>query len=101
MALLGDRKMPESTEICAFFLILAFTTSARRTADPDGRKGYRAALRNLQIELVKVQRHVIKHGHKVLVIFEGRDASGKDGTIKRIVQHLSPRETRVVALGKP
>jgi polyphosphate kinase 2 len=73
----------------------------RRTADPDRRKGYRAALRELQIELVKVQRHIIKHGHRVLVIFEGRDASGKDGTIKRIVQHLSPRETRVVALGKP
>src|SRR5215470_18504674 len=45
--------------------------------------------------------HIIKHGHRVLVIFEGRDAAGKDGTIKRIVQHLSPRETRVVALGKP
>ena len=62
---------------------------------------YETALRELQIELVKVERHIIKHGHKVLVIFEGRDASGKDGTIKRIVQHLSPRETRVVALGKP
>lgn len=66
-----------------------------------GRAEYKASLRELQIELVKVQRHVIKHGHKVLVIFEGRDASGKDGTIKRVVEHLSPRETRVVALGKP
>ncbi len=64
-------------------------------------KHYEKELRKLQIELVKVQRHVIKHGHKVLVIFEGRDASGKDGTIKRFVEHLSPRETRVVALGKP
>src|SRR6516165_9826554 len=73
----------------------------RRTTDPDGRKGYRVALRALQIELVKVQRHIIKHGHRVLVIFEGRDAAGKDGTVKRIVQHLSPRETRVVALGTP
>lgn len=63
--------------------------------------GYRTSLRELQAELVKVERHVIKHGHKVLVIFEGRDASGKDGVIKRITQHLSPRETRVVALGKP
>src|SRR5215831_17349413 len=62
---------------------------------------YEASLRELQIELVKVQRHLIKHGHKILVIFEGRDASGKDGTIKRIVEHLSPRETRVVALGTP
>ena len=66
-----------------------------------GRKIYRAALHDLQVELVKVQRHIIKHGHRVLVIFEGRDAAGKDGTIKRIVQHLSPREIRVVALGKP
>lgn len=62
---------------------------------------YEASLRTLQIELVKVERHIIKHNHKVLVIFEGRDASGKDGTIKRIAEHLSPRETRIVALGKP
>ncbi|TXH38873.1 MAG: polyphosphate kinase 2 [Rhodospirillaceae bacterium] len=62
---------------------------------------YEASLRTLQIELVKIERHIIKHDHKVLVIFEGRDASGKDGTIKRIAEHLSPRETRIVALGKP
>ena len=68
--------------------------------DRDGAK-YEKSLRQLQIGLVRVQRHIIKHGHKVLVIFEGRDAAGKDGTIKRIVEHLSPRETRVVALSKP
>lgn len=62
---------------------------------------YEKTLRPLQIELVKIQRHIIAHDHKVLVIFEGRDASGKDGVIKRITEHLSPRETRVVALGKP
>lgn len=73
----------------------------RRPAQHESGKTYRAALHALQVELVKVQRHVIEHGHRVLVIFEGRDAAGKDGTIKRIVQHLSPRETRVVALGKP
>ena len=65
------------------------------------RDEYADLLRALQIELVKVQKHIIEHGHRVLVIFEGRDASGKDGTIKRIVAHMSPRETRVVALGKP
>src|SRR5471032_3108485 len=65
------------------------------------RANYKDILRQLQIELVKLQRHVIKHDDKILVILEGRDAAGKDGTIKRIVQHLSPRETRVVALGKP
>jgi len=75
--------------------------SANTSQRPNGRARYEAALRELQIELVMVQRHIIKHGHKVLVIFEGRDASGKDGTIKSIVEHLSPRETRVVALGKP
>jgi len=58
-------------------------------------------LHELQVELALLQKHLIKSSKKVLVIFEGRDASGKDGTIKRIVEHLSPRETRVVALGKP
>ena len=64
-------------------------------------KRYQRELRLLQVELVKIQRHLIRHGHRVLVIFEGRDAAGKDGTIKRIVEHLSPRDTRVVALGHP
>ena len=62
---------------------------------------YKKRLHRLQIELVKLQRELIKGDQKILVLFEGRDAAGKDGTIKRIVQHLSPRETRVVALGKP
>jgi polyphosphate kinase 2 len=65
------------------------------------KKIYKDTLLKLQIELVKLQRHFIKCNDKILIILEGRDASGKDGTIKRIIQHLSPRETRVVALGKP
>lgn len=65
------------------------------------KKDYKNSLHKLQVELVKLQRHFIKCNDKILIILEGRDASGKDGTIKRIVQHLSPRETRVVALGKP
>ncbi|WP_295754563.1 polyphosphate kinase 2 [Undibacterium sp.] len=64
-------------------------------------KGYKDSLHKVQAELVKLQRHFIKCNDKILIILEGRDAAGKDGTIKRIVQHLSPRETRVVALGKP
>jgi len=75
--------------------------ATKKHRDPDERADYKDTLRTLQIELVKIQKHVIKHGHKVLVIFEGRDASGKDGAIRRITQHLSPREIRVVALGKP
>jgi polyphosphate kinase 2 len=65
------------------------------------REDYDAQLHILQLEMVKLQRHFIGCGDKILVILEGRDASGKDGSIKRIVEHLSPRETRVVALGKP
>ncbi|MEM1080907.1 MAG: polyphosphate kinase 2 [Pseudomonadota bacterium] len=62
---------------------------------------YKSLLHELSIELVKLQRHIIESGERLLIIFEGRDGAGKDGSIKRIVQHLSPRETRVVALPKP
>lgn len=61
----------------------------------------REMLHALYIELVKLQKEIIASELKLLVILEGRDAAGKDGTIKRIIKHLSPRETRVVALGKP
>jgi polyphosphate kinase 2 len=62
---------------------------------------YERELRKLQIELVKAQIGAIEHRRRALVIFEGRDAAGKDGTIQRMVEHLSPRNTRVVALPKP
>jgi polyphosphate kinase len=65
------------------------------------KKAYKQELHRLQIELVKLQKHMIASNDRILVLFEGRDSGGKDGTIKRIIQHLSPRETRVVALGKP
>jgi len=76
--------------------------SKKSKNDKDPRHGsYKKELRRLQVELVKLQRHLIKNDLQILILFEGRDAAGKDGVIKRIVQHLSPRETRVVALGKP
>jgi polyphosphate kinase 2 len=62
---------------------------------------YRRGLRALQIELVKYQRHLIGRGERLLVVIEGRDAAGKDGVIKHIIEHLSPRDTRVVALSAP
>src|SRR5271167_3412809 len=62
---------------------------------------YGKTLRALQIELVKLQRQLIKDGARVLVILEGRDGAGKDGTIKRLTEHMSPREARVHAPGKP
>ncbi|VAY87360.1 UDP-galactose-lipid carrier transferase [hydrothermal vent metagenome] len=62
---------------------------------------YEKELNILQIELLKLQNYAKKKGLKVLMIFEGRDASGKSGTIKRITEHLNPRGARVVALEKP
>ncbi len=62
---------------------------------------YEKQLTKLQIELLKLQNYVKENGLKVLMIFEGRDAAGKGGTIKRITEHLNPRGARVVALEKP
>jgi polyphosphate kinase 2 len=62
---------------------------------------YEKELKDLQIELLKLQNHVKDQGLKILMIFEGRDAAGKGGTIKRITEHLNPRGARVVALDKP
>jgi len=62
---------------------------------------YSRALRKLQIALVNVQRRLIAKDERVLVIIEGRDTAGKDGTIKRLTEHMSPRETIVHAPGKP
>ncbi len=62
---------------------------------------YKQELTKIQIELLKFQNHVKDKGLKVLMIFEGRDAAGKGGTIKRITEHLNPRGARVVALEKP
>jgi polyphosphate kinase 2 len=65
------------------------------------KKVYKKMLYALQVELVKFHKSVIDEDKKVCVLFEGRDAAGKDGTIKRFCEHLSPREVRTVALGKP
>ena len=64
-------------------------------------KEYEKELSHLQIELLKLQYYVKEKGLKVLIIFEGRDAAGKGGTIKRITEHLNPRGCTVVALPKP
>jgi polyphosphate kinase 2 len=66
-----------------------------------GSADYDEELYDLQIELVKLQRRLIEENTRVLVIIEGRDGAGKDGTIKRLTEHMSPRETRVFAPGKP
>ncbi|AJC84824.1 polyphosphate kinase 2 [Campylobacter peloridis] len=62
---------------------------------------YESELKRLQIELLKFQNHVKDKGLKVLILIEGRDAAGKGGAIKRLIEHLNPRGCRVVALEKP
>jgi len=62
---------------------------------------YNEELRLLQIELVKLQNWVSNHNKRVAIIFEGRDAAGKGGNIRRFMEHLNPRSCRLVALNKP
>ena len=65
------------------------------------RKNYEAQKYDLQVELLKLQAWTKKTGSRVVILFEGRDAAGKGGTIKRVMEHLNPRGARVVALEKP
>jgi polyphosphate kinase 2 len=75
-------------------------SASSRSAKPDKKK-YSSELNRLQTELVKLQEWIKNEGLKVVVIFEGRDAAGKGGVIKRITQRLNPRVCRVVALAAP
>ncbi|MBZ0114831.1 MAG: polyphosphate kinase 2, partial [Thermoanaerobaculia bacterium] len=85
---LKNEKAKRSSERQAVFV-------KRRTLD------YERRLRLLQVEMLKMQRHIRREGQRVVLLFEGRDAAGKGGTIKRIIQHINPRGARVVALEKP
>lgn len=62
---------------------------------------YEEELKKLQAELVNLQNYVVKNGLRVAILFEGRDAAGKGGSIKRFMEHMNPRSARVVALTKP
>jgi len=66
-----------------------------------GRREYEEKKQELQIELLKMQSWVKESGQRIVILFEGRDAAGKGGTIKRIMEHLNPRGAHVVALEKP
>jgi len=61
---------------------------------------YRSQLHDLQVEMQKLQRHVSDLGEKVVILFEGRDAAGRGGSIQRFTRHLNPRSARTVALPK-
>ena len=78
-----------------------FDGSTEAFAKKIPKKTFETELKQLQIELVKMQYWIKHTGYRVVVIFEGRDAAGKGGVIKRIADPLNPRGCRVVALGTP
>ncbi len=88
-------------EIDRMKIIERFENGMYPYADKMGRAEYERDKAELQVELLKLQKWVKQRGKKVVVLFEGRDAAGKGGTIKRFMEHLNPRGARVVALEKP
>ncbi len=94
----SDSKFPVVT---ADAVRQTFETGTYPYTEKMGRKEYEDMKAKLQAELLKVQKWVGETGQKFVLLFEGRDAAGKGGTIKRFMEHLNPREARVVALNKP
>ena len=82
-------------------IVSGFDTGEYPYANKLSRSDYEAEKAALQVELLKVQHWVQETGQKFVMLFEGRDAAGKGGTIKRFMEHLNPRSARVVALNKP
>ena len=81
--------------------IIGFEQGEYPYATKLSRKEYEREKAALQVELLKVQHWIEETGQKIVILFEGRDAAGKGGTIKRFMEHLNPRAARVVALNKP
>jgi polyphosphate kinase len=94
----GPRRIPELGQDA---IRQAFESGRYPYARPMGTRAYEAEKAQLQAELLKVQIWTQETGQKFVILFEGRDAAGKGGTIKRYMEHLNPRYARVVALTKP
>ena len=92
---LDDPELPKSIDKAAL------GSGGYQYDDKLDRKTYETELEALQIELCKLQVHMLKSGERLVVVFEGRDAAGKGGCILRFMQHLNPRSARAVALTKP
>jgi polyphosphate kinase 2 len=107
----GDREAALSAAVAAFSVEApelppviaahAYGSGGYPYSDRPKRKTYEKDLRALQIELLKLQEWVKAQHERVVIVFEGRDAAGKGGTIHRLTQHLNPRFVHVVALDKP
>lgn len=91
----------EAAELPPLIAAHAYGSGGYPYSDRPKRKTYEKELRALQIELLKLQEWVKAQRERVVIVFEGRDAAGKGGTIHRLTQHLNPRFVHVVALDKP
>lgn len=102
-AVLDDitEQLPASANAGAAAQLAEFEDSDYPYDKKISRKEYEAQKQALQVELLKVQRWVKESEQKIALLFEGRDAAGKGGTIKRFTEHLNPRGARVIALEKP
>ena len=101
-----QRKSSPAAEIAALrhdraAIVRLFETGQYPYKTRIGRREYEQHKAELQVELLKVQEWVKATGQKIVILFEGRDAAGKGGTIRRFMEHLNPRGARVVALEKP
>ena len=99
----GSSTTPTTTRSCCGRTAPLSTRGGRTTHTPSAWTGedYEREKRLLQIELLKLQEWIKDTGERLVIVFEGRDAAGKGGTIKRFMEHLNPRGARVVALDKP
>lgn len=97
----GDEELELELSEDGHDLNALFDEHAPQSSEKESRRLYFSELFRLQGELVKLQSWVVKTGHKVVILFEGRDAAGKGGVIKRITQRLNPRVCRVAALPAP
>ena len=73
----------------------------RPYAETIPKKAYQRELHDLQVELVKLQKWVVEQGERIVIVFEGRDAAGKGGAIRRFSEYLNPRQARIASLAKP
>ncbi len=102
IVLVGRRKLRASTVVRKYEEANA-ELAARKRAERGAvrRQRQEAQLRPFQVELLKLQRHLEDHERRMIVLFEGRDAAGKGGTIRRVTRYMNEKHYRVVALGKP
>ena len=91
----GDKEMPLDE------LVQRYQKLRKEQSSAVKRRREEKSLKPYQAELIKMQKHLEKTGRKIIILFEGRDASGKGGTIRRITRYMNEKHYRVVALGKP